>query len=300
MKEIFSLKEFLITDIIQIVVFYEGLSIKTTGGYNVEKLNVAIADDNERMLRELGDIVRSDEELQVVGTAKDGEEAYEMIKKKEPDVVLLDIVMPKLDGLTVMDKVRNDKNIRKYPAFIVITAIGQERITEDAFSLGADYYIMKPFDNDVVLNRIKYVRNAEMRKNHEIRKVNAYEKKQELEERNLESDVTDIIHEIGVPAHIKGYQYLREAIIMSVRDMEMLNSITKILYPGIAKKYQTTPSRVERAIRHAIEVAWSRGKMDTIDELFGYTIHNGKGKPTNSEFIALIADRIRLEYKLKK
>ena len=300
MKEIFSLKEFLITDIIQIVVFYEGLSIKTTGGYNVEKLNVAIADDNERMLRELGDIVRSDEELQVVGTAKDGEEAYEMIKKKEPDVVLLDIVMPKLDGLTVMDKVRNDKNIRKYPAFIVITAIGQERITEDAFSLGADYYIMKPFDNDTVLNRIKYVRNAEMRKNHEIRKVNAYEKKQELEERNLESDVTDIIHEIGVPAHIKGYQYLREAIIMSVRDMEMLNSITKILYPGIAKKYQTTPSRVERAIRHAIEVAWSRGKMDTIDELFGYTIHNGKGKPTNSEFIALIADRIRLEYKLKK
>ncbi len=300
MKEIFSLKEFLITDIIQIVVFYEGLPIKTTGGYNVEKLNVAIADDNERMLRELGDIVRSDEELQVVGTAKDGEEAYEMIKKKEPDVVLLDIVMPKLDGLTVMDKVRNDKNIRKYPAFIVITAIGQERITEDAFSLGADYYIMKPFDNDVVLNRIKYVRNAEMRKNHEIRKVNAYEKKQELEERNLESDVTDIIHEIGVPAHIKGYQYLREAIIMSVRDMEMLNSITKILYPGIAKKYQTTPSRVERAIRHAIEVAWSRGKMDTIDELFGYTIHNGKGKPTNSEFIALIADRIRLEYKLKK
>ncbi|MFG6384449.1 MAG: sporulation transcription factor Spo0A [Lachnospiraceae bacterium] len=266
----------------------------------MEKLNVAIADDNERMLRELGDIVRSDEELQVVGTAKDGEEAYEMIKKKEPDVVLLDIVMPKLDGLTVMDKVRNDKNIRKYPAFIVITAIGQERITEDAFSLGADYYIMKPFDNDVVLNRIKYVRNAEMRKNHEIRKVNAYEKKQELEERNLESDVTDIIHEIGVPAHIKGYQYLREAIIMSVRDMEMLNSITKILYPGIAKKYQTTPSRVERAIRHAIEVAWSRGKMDTIDELFGYTIHNGKGKPTNSEFIALIADRIRLEYKLKK
>ncbi len=263
----------------------------------MEKLNVAIADDNERMLRELGDIVGSDEELQVVGTAKDGEEAYEMIKKNEPDVVLLDIVMPKLDGLTVMDKIRNDKNMKKHPAFIMISAIGQEKITEDAFSLGADYYIMKPFDNDVVLNRIKHVRSAELRRGTEVRKVNAYEKKQELEERNLESDVTNIIHEIGVPAHIKGYQYLREAIIMSVRDMEMLNSITKILYPGIAKKYQTTPSRVERAIRHAIEVAWSRGKMDTIDELFGYTIHNGKGKPTNSEFIALIADKIRLEYK---
>ena len=266
----------------------------------MEKLNVAIADDNERMLRELGDLVRSDDELQVVGTAKDGEEAYEMIKNKEPDVVLLDIVMPKLDGLTVMDKIRNDKNMKKHPAFIMITAIGQEKITEDAFSLGADYYIMKPFDNNVVLNRIKHVRSAEMKKGSEVRKVNAYEKKQELEERNLESDVTNIIHEIGVPAHIKGYQYLREAIIMSVRDMEMLNSITKILYPSIAKKYQTTPSRVERAIRHAIEVAWSRGKMDTIDELFGYTIHNGKGKPTNSEFIALIADKIRLEYKLRE
>lgn len=263
----------------------------------MEKLNVAIADDNESMLQALGEIVRSDEELQVVGTAKDGEEAYELIRNKEPDVVLLDIVMPKLDGLTVMDKIRNDKNMKKHPAFIMITAIGQEKVTEDAFSLGADYYIMKPFDNDVVLRRIKHVRNLEKRRINEVRKVNAYEKNQELEGRNLESDVTNIIHEIGVPAHIKGYQYLRDSIIMSVSDMDMLNSITKILYPTIAKKHQTTPSRVERAIRHAIEVAWSRGKMDTIDELFGYTVHNGKGKPTNSEFIALIADKIRLEYK---
>ena len=117
--------------------------------------------------------------------------------------------------------------------------------------------------------------------------------------RDLEKDVTDMIHEIGVPAHIKGYQYLREAIMMSVQDMEMLNSITKILYPTIAKKFQTTSSRVERAIRHAIEVAWNRGRMDTIDELFGYTINAEKGKPTNSEFIALIADKIRLEYKCR-
>ena len=265
----------------------------------MEKLNVAIADDNERMLQVLGDIVRSDEEFQVVGTAKDGEEAYEMIKKKEPDVVLLDIVMPKLDGLTVMSKIKNDRNLKKHPAFIMISAIGQEKITEDAFDLGADYYIMKPFDSDVVINRIKHVRDSANRKTAELRKVNPYEKKEKLEERNLENDVTNIIHEIGVPAHIKGYQYLREAIMMSVTDMEMLNSITKILYPSIAKKFQTTPSRVERAIRHAIEVAWSRGKMDTIDELFGYTINAEKGKPTNSEFIALIADKIRLEYKCR-
>lgn len=264
----------------------------------MEKLNVAIADDNERMLRLLGDIIGSDEELNVIGTAKDGEEAYNVIKTKEPDVVLLDIVMPKLDGLGVLDRVNRDKSIKKHPIFIMISAIGQEKITEDAFSLGADYYIMKPFDNDMVINRIKHVKANVNNHNQEFRKVNAYEKAEDFGERNLEADVTEIIHEIGVPAHIKGYQYLRDAIVMSVGDMDMLNSITKVLYPTIAKKYQTTSSRVERAIRHAIEVAWSRGKMDTIDEMFGYTIHNGKGKPTNSEFIALITDRIRLEYKM--
>ena len=270
---------------------------KFTRRDSMEKLNIEIADDNERMVRLLGDIVRSDEELQVIGTAKDGVEAYELIKTAEPDVVLLDIVMPKMDGLGVMEKVNKDSTIKKHPAFIMISAIGQEKITEDAFRLGADYYIMKPFDNDMVISRIKDVKNRNVARPSEVRKVQPYEKREELKERNLEADVTAIIHEIGVPAHIKGYQYLREAIIMSVNDIDMLNSITKILYPTIAKKFQTTPSRVERAIRHAIEVAWSRGKMDTIDALFGYTINNGKGKPTNSEFIALIADKIRLEYR---
>ena len=263
----------------------------------MEKLNIAIADDNERVVQLLDNIVGSDDELNVVGKAANGEELVDIIKQKEPDVVLLDIIMPKVDGLTVMDRINKDKTVKKHPAVIVITAIGQEKITEDAFDLGADYYILKPFDNDMVINRIKHVRRNRERNFAEVRKVNAYESKNEYMERNLETDVTNIIHEIGVPAHIKGYQYLRDSIIMSVNDMEMLNSITKILYPTIAKKHQTTPSRVERAIRHAIEVAWSRGKMDTIDELFGYTVSNGKGKPTNSEFIALIADKIRLEYK---
>lgn len=263
----------------------------------MEKLNVAIADDNERMLRLLTDIVDSDEELQVIGTAKDGDEAYKVIKEKEPDVVLLDIVMPKLDGIGVLEKVNRDTSIRKHPSIIMISAIGQESITEDAFNKGADYFIMKPFDNDIVINRIKQIRNQ--KSGADQRKVNAYEKVETLTEESLEKEVTEIIHEVGVPAHIKGYQYLREAIIMSVNDMEMLNSITKILYPSIAKKFDTTPSRVERAIRHAIEVAWSRGKMDTIDEMFGYTINNGKGKPTNSEFIALITDRIRLQKHVK-
>ena len=239
----------------------------------MEKLNVAIADDNERMLKLLGNIIESDDELNVVGTARDGEEAYQVIKSKEPDVVLLDIIMPKLDGLGVLDKVNHDKTIHKHPTFIMISAIGQE-------------------------SRIKKIRENEKNKATEMKKGNAFEKVEKKDAHDLETDVTEIIHEIGVPAHIKGYQYLRDAIVMSVTDMEMLNSITKVLYPNIAEKYQTTASRVERAIRHAIEVAWSRGKMDTIDEMFGYTIHNAKGKPTNSEFIALITDRIRLEYKM--
>ena len=261
----------------------------------MSKLNVAIADDNERMLRLLENIVSSDKDLSVVGTAKDGEAAYKLIKDKEPDVVLLDMVMPKLDGIGVMERVNNDENIRKTPSFVMISAVGHEQITESAFSHGADYYIMKPFNNEMVLNRIKSIRNV--RSVSDMKMVNAYEKVKECSERDLESEITTIIHEIGVPAHIKGYQYLRDAIIMSVQDMEMLNSVTKVLYPGIAKKYHTTASRVERAIRHAIEVAWSRGKMDTIDEMFGYTVSNYKGKPTNSEFIALVTDRIRLQMK---
>lgn len=261
------------------------------------KLNVAIADDNEGMRELLGNIVSNDDELQLIGTAKDGEEACLLIKEKEPDVVLLDIVMPKLDGLGVLDKIREDQTLKNRPSFLMVSAVSNERITEDAFAKGADYYIMKPFDHSIILDRIKTVlkrRNAK-----DIHKIPGFDRAELYTMQTLEEDVTEIIHEVGVPAHIKGYQYLREAIIMSVNNMDMLNSITKVLYPGIAKKFQTTPSRVERAIRHAIEVAWSRGKMDTLDDLFGYTISNGKGKPTNSEFIALITDKIRLQMKSK-
>lgn len=260
------------------------------------KLSVAIADDNERILRLLEEIVSNDEELKVVGTAKDGEAAYKMIKEKAPDVVLLDIVMPKLDGLGVLDKIYKDAEVRKHPSFVMISAIGQEQVTEAAFAMGADYYIMKPFDNEMVINRIKNVRN--IRTTSENKMTKPYEKVPQGPNKSLEEIVTEIIHDVGVPAHIKGYQYLREAIVMSVLDMDMLNSVTKILYPEVAKKFKTTPSRVERAIRHAIEVAWSRGKVDTIEELFGYTVSIGKGKPTNSEFIALITDKIRMNQQM--
>lgn len=266
----------------------------------MEKITVAIAEDNELMLGLLEDIVTNDKELNVVGTARNGEDIYKIIKEDEPDVVLLDIVMPKLDGLGVLDKVNQDKTLKKLPTFIMVSAIGQDRVTEDAFKLGADYYIMKPFNESIIISRIKRAQKELTEKKQEIAPVFSpkADKKVEKTEEDLETDVTEIIHEVGVPAHIKGYQYLRDAIVMSVKDMDMLNSITKVLYPTIAKKYQTTPSRVERAIRHAIEVAWSRGRMDTLDDMFGYTINRGKGKPTNSEFIALITDRIRLDYKM--
>ncbi|MCD8154135.1 MAG: sporulation transcription factor Spo0A [Clostridiales bacterium] len=265
----------------------------------MEKLNVAIADDNEKMVEILGHMIEEDKDLELVGKAHNGEEICRIIREKEPDVVVLDIIMPKVDGLSVMERFSHGTEGKKAPSFIVVSAVGQERITEDAFSLGADYYMLKPFDNQLLINRIKHVRRLSDRKFREISRhpVQASGEKIRVPDSNLETDVTNVIHEIGVPAHIKGYQYLRDAIILVVNDMEMLNSITKILYPTIAKKHQTTPSRVERAIRHAIEVAWSRGKMDTIDALFGYTVSTGKGKPTNSEFIALIADKIRLEYK---
>lgn len=260
----------------------------------MEQLTVAIADDNEKMLNMLEEIISIDKELNVVGKAKNGEEMCQIIKDKRPDVVLLDLIMPKMDGLTVMEHVSHDKSMAKPPYFIVVTAVGQERITEDAFDKGANYYVMKPFNNELLLNRIKTVRKAF--RSHD-RKIEDIIENTQIREDDLENRVTDMLHEIGIPAHIKGYHYLRDAIIMAVEDMDVLNAITKVLYPTVAKKYQTTSSRVERAIRHAIEVAWSRGKLDTLDELFGYTVSNGKGKPTNSEFIALIADTIQLEYR---
>ena len=260
----------------------------------MEHLNVAIADDNQKMLDMLEQVIGLDKDLNLVGKAKNGEEMCQIIKEKKPYVVLLDLIMPKMDGLTVMDHVNQDKAVSKRPYFIVITAVGQERITEDAFNKGANYYVMKPFNNEMLLERIKSVRktfrSSERRAEDGITENTMWGE-------NLETRVTNMLHEIGIPAHIKGYHYLRDSIIMAVEDMDVLNAITKILYPTVAKKYQTTSSRVERAIRHAIEVAWSRGKLDTLDELFGYTVSTGKGKPTNSEFIALIADTIQLEYK---
>lgn len=262
----------------------------------MSNINVAIADDNERIRQNLQEIVSRERDMTIVGSASDGIDALAIIRENHPDVVLLDIIMPKMDGLGVLEEIKKDENLLKKPAFIILTAMGQEEVMEEAMELGANYVLLKPFDQNSLIKKIRQIKNGKVVGKKDF--ITLEEKKQEQDkDYQLEIIVTNIIHEIGVPAHIKGYQYLRDSIIMSVNNMDILNSITKQLYPAIAKMHETTPSRVERAIRHAIEVAWNRGKMDTINELFGYGIQAGKGKPTNSEFIALIADKIRLEYK---
>lgn len=275
------------------------LNINKTYTGNSEKISVIIVDDNEKVIENIDSALSKDTAIQIIGKAKNGQEAYELIRKSTPDVVILDLIMPKMDGLSLMNKVNEDGAMIKMPFFIITSAISNENVIQDAFGYGAGYYLLKPFETNMIADRVKGVKSYNKRIPETKKIIGAGEDRKHFMERNIENDVTSIIHDVGVPAHIKGYQYLREAIIMSVNDNEMLNSITKILYPSIAKKFQTTSSRVERAIRHAIEVAWNRGRMDTIDELFGYTINAEKGKPTNSEFIALIADKIRLEYKCR-
>lgn len=267
-----------------------------------EKVTILIADDNQEFARTLANYIQEQEDMEVIGLAKDGEEAIDMITNIAPDVVLLDVIMPHLDGIGVLEKINMIKSEKK-PTCIMLSAVGQDNITQRAISLGAEYYVVKPFDIELLIKRIRQLKDFKPSQNsnnfisREIKNQYIELNNSSDEEKNLEALVTNIIHEVGVPAHIKGYQYLREAIIMVVKDIDVINQITKSLYPQIAFKFNTTPSRVERAIRYAIEVAWGRGDQKTVENIFGYTISAAKGKPTNSEFIAMIADKLRLELK---
>ncbi len=265
------------------------------------KITVLIADDNKEFCNILNDYLLNQRDIVVIGIAKDGLEALKLIEEKKPDLVVLDIIMPHLDGLGVLEKL-NTMNLNPMPRIIVLSAVGQDKITQRAITLGADYYVIKPFDMEVFTKRIRQMFNNTISSDETKKTISLMEtpeiKVNKKEPMDLEAEITNIIHEIGVPAHIKGYMYLREAITMVVGDMELLSAVTKELYPSIAKKYNTTASRVERAIRHAIEVAWGRGQVEAINKLFGYTVHNDKGKPTNSEFIAMVADKLRLKNKV--
>ena len=268
-----------------------------------DKLSILVADDIVDFAKNLTSYIEREDGMEVIGIAKDGIEAVDMIKNTKPDIAIIDVIMPQLDGLGVLERV-NELNLDKKPLCIVLSAVGQDKITARALELGAEYYVVKPFDINLLMKRIKDLkfyrptgaRNSVSSRDIKTPYVDILPDRQK-ESENLEALVTNVIHEIGVPAHIKGYQYLREAIMMVVNDIDIINQITKQLYPDIARKFKTTPSRVERAIRHAIEVAWGRGQTETVESIFGYTVSAAKGKPTNSEFIAMIADKLRLELK---
>lgn len=262
-----------------------------------DKIKIFIADDNTEFVSTLITYLDSQEEMEVVGTAKDGLEAVEKIANLDLDVAILDVIMPQLDGLGVLEAL--NQKLDFLPICIMLSAVGQDKVTSRAMCLGAQYYVVKPFEMEVLVKRIR-----ELVKNQTTELISPVLKdvkttyiEVDNSKLNLEAKVTNIIHDVGVPAHIKGYQYLRDGIIMAVNDVEIINQITKQLYPDLAKKYKTTPSRVERAIRHAIEVAWNRGQIESMENIFGYTVNSNRGKPTNSEFIAMIADKLRLEIK---
>ena len=263
------------------------------------KIRVGIADDNHDFCEILKDYFAAQANVEIVWTVSDGMQTVDAIHKDCPDVLILDMIMPYLDGLGVLERI-NQTSLDRIPKIIVLSAVGQETITQKAIAFGAEYYIVKPFDLNILNKRIHELVGLEVGGRPAIKPttMKSLIRSDSPKKNDLEVDITNMIHEVGVPAHIKGYQYLRDAITMVVGDMDLLSAVTKELYPAIAKKNNTTPSRVERAIRHAIEVAWNRGKIETINNLFGYTIHNEKGKPTNSEFIAIIADRLRLERKV--
>jgi len=250
-----------------------------------EQVSVLIVDDQKEFCQVVAEYLSAQADFTLAGIAHNGEEALKLMAEKRPRVVLLDIILPHLDGLAVLERLQAVSPAQR-PRIIVVTTVGNEATTKRCLQLGVDYYILKPFALDVLAARIRQLADGQAAAAPPASRV-----------RNLDLEVTKIIHQVGVPAHIKGYQYLREAILMVIEEMSLLGAVTKELYPSIARKYNPTPSRVERAIRHAIELAWERGNIEVINRFFGYTVHMDRGKPTNSEFIAMIADKLRLETK---
>lgn len=267
---------------------------------------VLLVDDNQQFSGILGDFLQEKSEIEVVGKASDGWECLEKIEQLAPDVVVLDMIMPKLDGLGVLDRLQT---LTQKPKVIMLTAFANDSMVQRAMQKGVQDYLVKPFELEGIYERIKEVGSQQCSYVAEKRPAYAVQGSSALANMPAfsrpagtpgraptEVDVASLLHNMGVPAHVKGYQYLRDAIMYIFEDVNLLGAITKELYPKIAEKYDTTPSRVERAIRHAIELAWSRGNIDLMTEFFGYTINLQKGKPTNSEFIAMVSDRIRLNY----
>ncbi|MBO4468455.1 MAG: sporulation transcription factor Spo0A [Clostridia bacterium] len=252
-----------------------------------KRLKIIVADNGDEFGKVL-DKAFTNYGMDVNLCEKDGKKLLEQIKEQKPDVVLADVFMPNLDILGVLQSIKASDDPKK-PMVMAMSGFDNSRLERETLNAGASFYFLKPFDTDTLAKRIIQLSDWQNDNEPIVLKNNV------LTDNDLQMMVTEIIHQIGVPAHIKGYNYLREAIILSVKDPEMINAVTKLLYPTIAKRNSTTSSRVERAIRHAIEVAWDRGDIDTLNSYFGYTVQNDRGKPTNSEFIAMIADKIRLK-----
>jgi len=259
------------------------------------KIKVLIADPSEDYRTLLKSKVDAELDMEVYATTSDGFELLRLVEQKKPDVIVLDCILSGLDGIGVLKRL-SETGV-KAPVIMVSSFYRGEIITE-ASHYGARYFALKPFDAEALIEKIRQLSERVFREHsHTSAAFHPHAQMQASGQKSLEAVVTEVIHEIGVPAHIKGYKYLREAIMLTVTDMEIINAVTKVLYPEVAKKFNTTPSRVERAIRHAIEVAWDRGDVEVLQKFFGYTVSNLKGKPTNSEFIAMIADRLSLQRK---
>ena len=258
-----------------------GKTIKIQGEIIMEKITVLLADSSAEYRMALREEMEKSGDFRVVGEAEDGQHTVQMVRQMKPQILILDAMLPLLDGMAVLRTLREQDE--QPPCCIMLSAFCAERFQREAERLGVYIFLPKPVNNESLMEHMR-------------RAVRPEEPAAPVLPQ-LEGQVTAIIHEIGVPAHIKGYQYLREAIIITVQDMDVINAVTKVLYPEVAKRFCTTPSRVERAIRHAIEVAWDRGDLETLQKYFGYTVNSAKGKPTNSEFIAMIADRLQLRMK---
>ncbi|MCL1990064.1 MAG: sporulation transcription factor Spo0A [Defluviitaleaceae bacterium] len=267
----------------------------------MNNIKVLIADDNYDLAGPLAEFLNLQADMEVISSHRNGAEVLDAMKHQQADILLLDVIMPETDGISVLETLKNNETLYKRPRNIIMfTAFNQEKVMMKAAELGASYFVMKPFEMNKIVEIIKEVHqnySYSLKVDHANPVFGAVN--QMNEGFDLEAEITYVLHEIGVPAHIKGYLYLREAIDMIYHEIELLGSITKTLYPDVAKKYKTTSSRVERAIRHAIEVAWTRGNHDATTKIFGYTVNKEKAKPTNSEFIAMIADRLRLQHKNK-
>jgi len=259
------------------------------------KTTILVVDDNKEFANILQRFLTGYDEFEVVGVAYDGNEAVDLIINLEPDVIILDIIMPVLDGIGVMQKIKNS-NLSKEPEVLAVSVVSQEKMIKEAIKLGVSCFMLKPLELDVLAERIKSMTASKEVEEYSSGIVKEEKTKYITNIKNsIEIEVTNVMHDIGIPAHVKGHQYLRDAIISVIKNSDEIIGVTKRLYPDIAKKYNTTSTRVERSIRHAIEMAWDRGKTSTLQNVFGYTINLGKGKPTNSEFIALVADKLRLE-----